>query len=123
MSEELGKIEKPLAEEFKKGIKLYFVPLVYQGKKAEAEYQEKYNKYWTQLENQLEELELKLGKVSRIYHEFISAGGEDTSSSNSPTYGRYVLRCGRCHSTSSGRVQHLRKPNSARAAQSHQSRK
>lgn len=77
MSEELGKIEKPLAEEFKTGRKLYFVPLIYQGKKAEAEYQEKCNKYWEQLENQIEELELKLGKVSKIYHEFISAGGED----------------------------------------------
>ena len=77
MSEELGKIEKPLAEEFKTGRKLYFVPLIYQGKKAEAEYQEKCNKYWEQLENQMEELELKLGKVSKIYHEFISAGGED----------------------------------------------
>ena len=29
MSEELGKIEKPLAEDFKAGRKLYFVPLVF----------------------------------------------------------------------------------------------
>lgn len=77
MSEELGKIEKPSAEEFKTGRKLYFVPLVYPEKKAEAEYQEKCNKYWEQLENQMEDLELKLGKVSKIYHEFISVGGED----------------------------------------------
>ncbi len=77
MSEKLGKIEKPLAEGFKTGRKLYFVPLVYLGEKAEAEYQEKCNKYWEQLENQMGELELKLGKVSKIYHEFISVGGED----------------------------------------------
>jgi hypothetical protein len=77
MSEELGKIEKPLSEDFKAGRKLYFVPLIYLGKEAEAEYQEKCNKYWEQLENQMGELELKLGKVSKIYHEFISVGGED----------------------------------------------
>ncbi len=66
MSEELGKIEKPLAEGFKTGRKLYFIPLVYLGEKAEVEYQEKCNKYWEQLENQMGELELKLGKVSKI---------------------------------------------------------
>ena len=77
MSEELGKIEKPLADEFKLGRKLYFVPLVYLREEAEAEYQEKCIKYWEQIENQIGELELKLGKVSKIYHEFISAGGED----------------------------------------------
>ena len=77
MSEELGKIEKPLVDEFKTGRKLYFVPLVYQGKEAEAEYLEKFNHYWEQLENQIGELELKLGKVSKIYHEFISTGGEE----------------------------------------------
>ena len=77
MSEELGKIERPPVEEFKAGRKLYFVPLVYPGKDAEAEYQEKCNKYWEQLENQMEELELKLGKVSKIYHELISVGGEN----------------------------------------------
>jgi len=77
MPEELGKIEKPLAEGFKMGRKLYFAPLIYLGKEAEAEYQEKCNKYWEQLENQMEDLELKLGKVSKIYHEFISVGSED----------------------------------------------
>lgn len=77
MSEELGKIEKPLTDGFKTGRKLYFVPLVYLGKKAEAEYEEKCNKYWEQLENQMGELELKLGRASKIYHEFISVGGED----------------------------------------------
>ena len=77
MSEKLGKIEKPSAEEFKKGRKLYFVPLIYCGEKPEADYLGKYNKYWNQVENQMSELELKLGKVNKIYHELIPAGGED----------------------------------------------
>jgi len=81
MSEELGKIEKPPAEEFKKGRKLYFVPLLYCGGKPPAEYLEKYNKYWEQVENQISELETKLGNISKIYHEFISSGGKDGSKS------------------------------------------
>jgi len=77
MSQELGKIEKPPAEEFKKGRKLYFVPLVYCEKEPPAEYLERFNNYWDQVENQVSNLELKLGRIDRIYHELISAGGED----------------------------------------------
>jgi len=77
MSEELGKIEKPPAEEFKRGRKLYFVPLIYCGRESPADYLEKFNKYWNQVENQMSDLELKLGKVDRIYHELIPVGGED----------------------------------------------
>jgi len=79
MSEELGKIEKPSAEEFKKGRKLYFVPLIYFGEGFPDEYLEKYNRYWEQVENQVAELESKLGKVNKVYHEFIPMGGEDGS--------------------------------------------
>jgi len=77
MAEELGKIEKPLAEEFKKGRKLYFVPLIYCGKESPAEFTEIFNKYWNEVENQMGNLELKLGKINRIYHELIPAGGEE----------------------------------------------
>lgn len=77
MSQELGKIEKPQAEEFKKGRKLYFVPLIYCEKEPQAEYLEKFNNYWDQVENQVSSLELKLGRIDRIYHELISVAGED----------------------------------------------
>ncbi len=79
MAEELGKIEKPSVEGFKKGRKLYFVPLIYRGEEIPEEYLEKFDKYWEQVEKQITELELKLGKVNRIYHELIPAGGEDGS--------------------------------------------
>ncbi|MFC2006703.1 hypothetical protein ACFLUQ_00855 [Chloroflexota bacterium] len=36
-----------------------------------------YGKYWSQVENHLSDLESKMGKVNRIYHELIPAGGED----------------------------------------------
>jgi translation elongation factor EF-G len=79
MAEELGRIEKPPAEEFKKGRKLYFVPLIYRGEEPPTDYIEKLDKYWEQVEKQIRELESKLGKVTRIYHELIPAGGEDGS--------------------------------------------
>jgi len=77
MTEELGKIEKPSVEEFKEGRRLYFIPLVYSSQKPEPEYLERYNKYWNQVENQMTELELKLGQVNKIYHELIPVGGDD----------------------------------------------
>ncbi len=77
MSEAIGKIERPSAEEFKKGRKLFFVPLIYRGKESPVEYVEKYDHYWQPVENQMRDLESKLGKVNRIYHELIPAGGED----------------------------------------------
>lgn len=77
MSKKLGKIEKPPAEEFKKGRKLYFIPLIYCGKEAQVEYREKFNKYWNQVETQMTDLELKLGRINKIYHELIPVGGDD----------------------------------------------
>jgi len=77
MPEELGKIEKPPAEEFKRGRKLYFIPLIYCGKEPQAEYLEKFNKYWNQVETQMSDLELKLGQVNKIYHELIPVGSDE----------------------------------------------
>jgi len=77
MPEELGKIEKPSVEEFKKGRKLYFVPLIYRGQESSDEYIEKLNRYWNQVEDKTSALELSLGKVSKIYHEMVPNGGEE----------------------------------------------
>ncbi len=77
MSEELGKIEKPRVEELKQGRKLYFIPLIYCGKEPQAEYLEKFNKYWNQVETQMSDLELKLGRVNRIYHELVPVGSAE----------------------------------------------
>ena len=77
MSEELGKIEKPEVSEFREGRKLYFVPLIYRGQESPDDYLEKFNRYWNEVEDQMGALELKLGKVNRIYHELIPVSGED----------------------------------------------
>jgi len=77
MAEELGKIEKLPVEDFKKGRKLYFVPLIYGGVDMPENYIEKLNKYWEQVEKQIEELASKLGEVNRIYHELITLPGDE----------------------------------------------
>jgi hypothetical protein len=77
MTEELGKIEKPPVADFKKGRKLYFVPLIYGGKDLPEDFLVKFHKYWEQVEKQVAELATKLGEVNRIYHELLAASGED----------------------------------------------
>jgi len=77
MAEELGKIEKPPVEDFKKGRKLYFIPLIYSNEDLSEDYLEKFNKYWEQVEKQVAELVSKLGEVNRIYHELVTAAGDE----------------------------------------------
>ena len=77
MTEQVGKIEKPPAEDFKQGKKLYLVPLLYSSEDAPSEYKEKCSSYWQQVIEQLNNLESKIGRVKRIYHETISQSGED----------------------------------------------
>ncbi len=77
MSPELGKIGKPSVEEFKTGRKLYFVPLIYGSKEHPDDYLKIFNKYWKQVDDQISDLELKLGSVNKIYHELITSAGED----------------------------------------------
>ena len=78
MTEELGKIEKPEAQPFKVKRKVYLVPLVNVWEGAPDEYQEKFERYWIQVREQLNKLETRLGEVSRIYHEAIYTSGEDS---------------------------------------------
>ena len=77
MVEQLGKIEKPEAEQFKRGKKLYLVPLIYSGQETLGEYKEKCNRYWQQVAEQLTNLTSKIGEVNRIYHESIFQSAED----------------------------------------------
>lgn len=73
---ELGRIERPWVESFTWKKKLYFVPNVYPVKDAEEEYNGLVNKFWDDVEKQLERLEFA-GKVSKILCESIYNEGED----------------------------------------------
>lgn len=73
----IGKMEKPAAEKFKAGRKLYFIPLIYSGQGADQDYIKKFNKYWREVEDQIGKFELKLGMINKVYHELIPVGGKD----------------------------------------------
>lgn len=76
MAEELGKIEKLDIEQF--GLrKIYVVPLLYSGTDAPPEYKEKLEKYWREVNEQIANQEVKVGKIKRIYHESMSVGGAE----------------------------------------------
>lgn len=77
MSEQLGKIEKPEAEQFKQKRKLYLIPLIFCNDQAPPEYSEKYKLYWAQVSQHLVNLEEKIGKVNHVYHESISLGDNE----------------------------------------------
>jgi len=77
MAEPVGRIDKPEAEQFKGGRKLYLVPMVFYGEDAPPGYKERCQRYWKQVAEQLANLEAKIGKVRRIYHESISQSGEE----------------------------------------------
>jgi hypothetical protein len=79
MAEELGKIEKPEAEKFLKGRKLFFVPLIFTPPETEPEFTEKVTAYWDQVEEHVRNLESKLGEVTRIFHELVPVGGDEGS--------------------------------------------
>lgn len=76
MPEELGKLEKPEASQYASSRKLYFVPLAAPSPERDKDYMERFEKYWAQVGEQLASLELKLGAIRKIYHEFIAEGGE-----------------------------------------------
>jgi hypothetical protein len=76
MAEELGKIEKLDVEQY--GLrKLYVVPLLFSGADAPADYKEKLERYWREVNEQIANQEVKVGKIKRIYHESMSVGGEE----------------------------------------------
>ena len=77
MAEELGKIEKPEAGQFREKRRLYLVPLLYSWEDAPVEYAVKYGLYWEQVREHVANLESKMGTVNRIYHESVTVAGEE----------------------------------------------
>lgn len=77
MSEELGRIERPEAERFKQRKKIYLVPLIYDAQGAPEEYKDKCRRYWQQVEEQLNNLSTKIGRIKHVYHETIFQSGQE----------------------------------------------
>ena len=76
MAKKLGKVKKPSVSEFRRGRKLFFVPLIFTPVKPEPDFLKLIKKYWKQAQEQVANMEEKLAQVKKVYHEFISSGGE-----------------------------------------------
>jgi hypothetical protein len=77
MSEELGRIQKPNVDEFKKGRKLFLIPLVFNYQGFPQEYENLCKKYWEQVNSQISGMENKLGSIKYIFHELVVENDEN----------------------------------------------
>jgi len=77
MAPKLGRIEKPSVERFRRGRKLFCVPLIpeLRGGDTEKGLQERVSQYWKQAIEQVDNLE-KVGKITSIYVESIASIGD-----------------------------------------------
>lgn len=73
---ELGKIEKPAAEEFRAGKNIFFIPLIFNSHDLPGEYNDICKLYWKQVDEQISKLESSLSPVKKIFHELVTDGGE-----------------------------------------------
>ncbi len=76
MSEQIGKIDRPPSADYKKGRKLFSVPLIIAPSETEAGLSERIERYWGEVEAQVRKLEASLCEAHKVYHELIPFGGE-----------------------------------------------
>ena len=76
-AQELGRVERPAAEQYRGRRKLLLVPLVYSPAPEDPEGAAALQNYWEQMQTQVAALENALGGLQRIYHETITAGDDE----------------------------------------------
>ncbi|MBG7616995.1 MAG: hypothetical protein IZT57_01320 [Chloroflexi bacterium] len=76
MAKELGRIDKPPADRYRSKKKLYVVPLYISSPKMGPDYADKCQRYWGQVEEQLSNLEDKIGYISKVFHEAVADSGK-----------------------------------------------
>ena len=77
MTQELGRINRPAAEQYLGRRKLILVPLVYSPAPDEQPGAAALQNYWEQAQTQVAALENALGGLRRIYHESVTEGEAD----------------------------------------------
>ena len=77
MAEQLGELKKPSAEGLEGERKLFLVPLILVPRESDSELKGIVERYWSQVQAQIENLESRLGAVRRMYHELIPGGGDE----------------------------------------------
>ena len=75
MTETTEKAEKPRPKHF--GRKLYLVPLVLALQDSPPGYAEKLEAYWGEVGNHVRNLEVRFGKIGKVYHESVPLDGEE----------------------------------------------
>ena len=73
----LGEIQKPEAERFKRGRKVYLVPLFVAPPEPPEDLQQMLERYWSGAQEHIGRLESALGPINRIYHETVFLSGEE----------------------------------------------
>lgn len=73
---ELGKIEKPQADEYSRKRKLYCIPNIYPLQEADSGYEGLVAKYWEEVDRQIEKIEIA-GRAQKIFCELIYQQGDE----------------------------------------------
>ena len=76
MAQELGRISRPAAGQYEGRRKLLLVPLVYGPQADVPDGVAALQKYWDQMQIQVESLEAALGGLHHVYHESLPEGGD-----------------------------------------------
>lgn len=77
MAEELGRVQRPSAGQYDGRRKLLLVPLVYGPQADNPEGVVVLQRYWEQMQTQVEALASALGGLQHIYHESLTVGGDE----------------------------------------------
>ena len=77
MTQELGRVERPSADQYQGKRKLLLVPLLYGPQSGGDEGMAIVSKYWEQVNAQIGGLESSLGSLNHIYCESLVTGGDE----------------------------------------------
>lgn len=89
----IGQMPKPEAERFREDRKLLLVPLLITFPGLPEEGQRILDRYWSEVRNQIENMERRLGKIKHVYHEAIDSsddGGLKTLDDMNPAISGFV---------------------------------
>ncbi len=76
MSQELGRLERPAAQQYAGKRKLLLLPLIHAPGVEEPAAEELLDRFWDQTRQQISSLESGLGRLRHIFHETLTEGGE-----------------------------------------------
>jgi len=77
MSQQLGRVERPSADQYKNKRKLLMVPLLQPVPSIDNDGTQVLNRYWDQVDQQLQSLQTQMGNISIAYCENLPGGGEE----------------------------------------------